>query len=74
MPGNYSYLDGETQAGTFWAGDNSNDPDADHLTSQNQHKKNGHLGIYVLVPMLPGRYPCVLSGKLFQLLPQEVVS
>ena len=46
LTGKYSILDGEVQAGTFGTGDNSNDPDADHLTGQDQ-RKNGHVAIYV---------------------------
>ena len=45
LTGKYLYLGCEAQGGPFWTGDNSNDPDADHLTGQDQHK-NGHLGIY----------------------------
>ena len=65
LTGKYSYLDGEAQAGTFGTCDNSNDPGADHLTGQDQHK-DGHLGIYVFVLPLPGPYPCVMSGQLLQ--------
>ena len=65
LTGNCLYLDGEAHAGSFWTGINSNDRDPDHLTSQDQHNI-GHLGVYVLVPWLPGLCTCVLSGQLLQ--------
>ena len=40
----YSYVDSWAQAETYTMGDNSNDPEADHRTGQDQHR-NGHLGI-----------------------------
>ena len=72
LTGKYSILDGEAQAGTFGTGDNSNCPDADHLTGRDQHK-NGHVGICVFVLPLPGHYPCVISGQL-QWLQQDFVT
>ena len=52
----YSYLVGEAQAGIFFTAKNINDPDADCLTGQNQHK-NARLSIYVLILQLPGLHP-----------------
>ena len=51
LTGNYLYLDGEAHAGTFSTGDNSNDPDGDRLTGQDQHR-NGHLGIICVLALL----------------------
>ena len=68
LTGNYLYLDGKAQAGNFWTGNNSNDPDADRLTGQDQHR-NEHLGIiYVLALLLAPLYscPCVIFGQLLE--------
>ena len=49
------------QAETLRTGNNGNDPDADHITGQDQHKKNGHMAMKVLVLLLSlqGLYTCV---------------
>ena len=53
------------QAETLRTGNNGNDPEANHVTGHDQHKK-GHMGIFVLArPLLPGLYPYVVSGKVY---------
>ena len=61
----YPYVDSWAQAGTFWTGNNSNDPDANHLTGQDHHR-NGHQDIYVLVLLLSALYLCVGSRQLLK--------
>ena len=68
MTVSYSYVDSQWQGVTYTTGDNSDDPEADYQTGQDQHK-NGDLGIYTFwycsCQVCPSRKVVTMTATVF---------